>query len=350
KNRDDNFLFLLGRMKPGIRISAAQSSLATIRDRLNREYRKPGAALEMHVISGARKVNPFIEASGLLEPSSASAMLMVGFVLLISCANVANIILTRLSSRRREIAVRLALGASRKRLTRQLLVESLVLSVFGGSIGLALALWLENTTLSWTIPQVDFEVVERAYTYGIDWRVVGFTLLATFAAGIVSGLTPALQATCEGLTPALKGETQVRSGGRFRNALIVVQVALCGILLVCAGLSIRSALNARNIDPGFATRDLLVMRVNLELQGYDQAHRVQFYRDVRRRIEALPGVAAVSMGFPLALDAYDFDRVAVPEGVVPQAGMERQYEVGYSDVAPGYLSTVQTRMVSGRDF
>src|SRR4030095_645329 len=121
-------------------------------------------------------------------------------------------------------------------------------------------------------------------------------------------------------------------------------------MLIGAGVSIRSAGNARNIDPGFSTKNLLIMRANLELQGYDQSHRKQFSQDVRRRLEILPGVQSLSIGFPLPLDAYDWSRTVVPEGFTVTTGNERGYTVGMSFVAPGYFSTMGTRLIAGREF
>jgi putative ABC transport system permease protein len=181
---------------------------------------------------------------------------------------------------------------------------------------------------------------------------VAFTTLATFLATIVSGITPAMRASRSDLTAALKG-TSVGTGRwpkQFRNSLVVAQIALCIVMLIGAGVSIRSAGNARSIDPGFSTTDLLMMRVNLGLQGYDELRRQQFFQNVRRRLEGLSGVQSASIGFPLPLDAYDFSRTVVPEGFTPTAGNERGYTAGTSMVAPGYFETMGTRLIAGREF
>jgi predicted permease len=350
KNRNDEFLFMLGRLKPGVRIEAASASLNTVAQRLNREYRKPATSITVHLIRAARKTNPYIEKSGIVQLGSALSLAMVGFVLLIACANVANLTLTRLSSRRREIALRLALGATRRRLMRQLLVESVLLSLIGGAAGFMLGVWVENAGGRTMTPNLDFDVVDTAHALGVDWRILLFTATISLVAGLICGLTPALQASHADLSGTLKGTLQIRSSGRLRNVLVVTQVALCIVLLFCSGLSVRSALNAHDIDPGFTTRNLFLMRVNLELQGYDQEHRKQFYRDVRQRLESLPGVAQASVGFPLPLDTYDFERRAVPEGFVPGPGKELGFNVRYSIVAPAYFATMQTRLDAGRDF
>jgi predicted permease len=350
KNRNNDFLFIMGRLKPGVSIQQADATLRTIGERLNREYRTPTTAIAPHVITGSRKVNPYVEQSGILQLGSALTLVMVGFVLLIACANVANLILTRLASRHREVAVRLALGATGGRLTRQLLTESLLLSCIGGLFGLVLGMWLKNAMIPLTVPNLDFEVVEQTYMFSTDWRIIGFTLLITFLAAIVCGVAPAMQASRSDLSNAMKGVFKAGAGGRFRKGLVLAQVTLCIVLLVCAGLAIRSAVNARNIDPGFGTKDLLVMRVNLELQGYDQAHRRQFYRDVRQKLEGLPGAVQASIGFPLPLDAYDRSRTVVPEGFAPGPGTEQGYSVGYSVVAPGYFQTMRTPIIAGRAF
>ncbi len=349
-DRSNDFLFVLGKLKSGIGIPQAEAAVQTVGERLNQEYRKPSDAITPRLINGSRKLNLYIERTGVVQLGSALTLVMVGFVLLMACANVANLILTRLSSRRREIAVRLAMGATRLRLIRQLLIESLLLSCIGGLVGFASTDWLKHATVALTIPRLDFEVVESAYTFSVDWRIIGFTAAITVFAGVICGVVPAFQASRSEINNALRGISTIARGTRFRNSLVVVQVALCIVLLVCAGLAVRSARNARHIDPGFATRDLFMMRVNLELQGYDQPRRKQFYREARQRIEALPGVVQSSIGFPLPLDAYDRSRTAVPEGFVPAPGTDRDFMIGYSDVAPGYFSTMQTRIVAGRDF
>jgi predicted permease len=352
-DRKNDFLFVLGRLKPGVRMATAAQSLQTIGDRLNREHRRPENAITPHLMAAHRKTNPALEASGILQLGSVLTLTMVGFVLLIACANVANLMLAKTSVRSREIAVRLAIGASRPRLVRQLLTETLLLSLMGGALGLMIGRWIVDATSGMT-PKLDFEIVERAYTFSLDWRIVAFTTLATFLATVVSGVTPSIQASRSDLTTALKGTGSVHGAGRrpkhFRSGLVVAQIALCIVMLVGAGVSIRSAGNARNIDPGFSTQNILIMRANLELQGYEQPRRQQFYKDLRRRLEILPGVQSASIGFPLPLDAYDWSRTVVPEGFTPTAGNERGYTVGTSMVAPGYFKTMGTKLVAGREF
>jgi predicted permease len=352
-DRKNDFLFVLGRLKPGVRMDTAAQSLQTIGDRLNGEHRRPENAIIPHLMAANRKINPVLEVSGILQLGSVLTLAMVGFVLLIACANVANLMLAKTSARSHEIAVRLAIGASRSRLVRQLLTETMLLSLMGGVLGLMIGRWIVDATSGMT-PKLDFEVVERAYTFGLDWRIVAFTTLATFLATIVSGVTPSIQGWRSDLTTVLKGTTSARGGGRwpthFRSGLVVTQIALCIVMLAGAGVSIRSAGNARNIDPGFSTKNLLIMRAYIELQGYDQSRRQQLYQDIRRRLEILPGVESASIGFPLPLDAYDWSRTVVPEGFTPTAGNERGYTVGFSMVAPGYFKTVGTSLVAGREF
>jgi predicted permease len=333
-------------------MATAAQSLQTIGDRLNEEHRRPENAITPHLTAANRKINPVVEQSGMLQVGSAVTLSLSGFVLLIACVNVANLMLAKMSARSRELAVRLAIGASRSRLVRQLLTETLLLSIMAYVVGLMIGRWIVGTMVSGLSPVSDFEVVETAYTFSLDWRIVAFTTLATFLATIVSGITPAMRASRSDLTAALKG-TSVGTGRwpkQFRNSLVVAQIALCIVMLIGAGVSIRSAGNARSIDPGFSTTDLLMMRVNLGLQGYDELRRQQFFQNVRRRLEGLSGVQSASIGFPLPLDAYDFSRTVVPEGFTPTAGNERGYTAGTSMVAPGYFETMGTRLIAGREF
>jgi len=351
QDRNDDFLFLMGRLKSGVTIAQAAASVATVNARLNATYRKSSSAVTVHVVSGSRKTNPYIERTGILQIASAVTLAMVGFVLLIACANVANLVLVRMSGRRREVAVRLAVGANRLRLVRQLLTESLLLSLVGGALGLLIAVWLKDA-ISGFKPALDFDAIGTVYTYSMDWRIIGFTILITFAAGILAGLTPAVQVSRSDIVSVLKGGVAGTAARRatVRNILVVVQVALCLMLLVGAALSLRSALNVRNIDPGFSTHNLLLTRVNLALQGYDQDKRRQFARALRSRLESLPGIESASSGGPLPLDEYDQSRTIVPEGFVPGPGTERGFNVGFSRVAPNYFRTMGTRIVSGREF
>src|SRR6185295_9154416 len=213
-DRKNGFLFVLGRLKPGVRMATAAQSLQTIGDPLNREHRRPENAITPHLMAANRKINTVLETSGILQLGSVLTLTMVGFVLLIACANVTNLMLAKTSARSREIAVRLAIGASRSRLVRQLLTETLLLSLIGGALGLMIGRWIVDATVSGMTPKLDFEVVESAYTFSLDWRIVAFTTLATFLATIVSGLTPSIQGTRSDLTTALKGAVSAPGTGR----------------------------------------------------------------------------------------------------------------------------------------
>ena len=242
-------------------------------------------------------------------------------VLLVACANVANLLLARAAARRREIAMRLALGATRGRLIRQLLTESVLLSATGGALGLLLAVWL-NGLFRLAAPQLDFDTIDFDYDLGLDYRVLGFTLLLSVLTGIIFGLLPALQASRPDLVATLKGEAAGALAGlrRFslRNLLVVSQIALSLALLISAGLLIRSMQNAQTMNPGFRTDHILMGSTNLDLHDYDQARGRSFYKQLGDRLKSLPGVEQASMAGPLPLDQYTNGTRLSIEGRVPK--------------------------------
>jgi predicted permease len=224
-------------------------------------------------------------------PSLFMLLGVVGLVLLIACANVANLLLARAASRRKEISVRLALGASRQRLIRQLLTESVMLAGLGGALGIFFAHWLKNGLLA--VSDWGPGVLEPK----LDWRVLGFTLALSLLTGIIFGIVPALRATRVDLTPALKDSARSSSAASrslLSRSLVVIQVALSLLLLVGAGLFLRTLLNLQSVEPGFNTRNLLLFGVQPGLIGYKDERLAQLYQQMAERIEAVPGVQAVT--------------------------------------------------------
>jgi predicted permease len=276
---------------------------------------------------------------------------IVSLVLLVACANVANLLLARASARRREIAVRLALGASRFRLVRQLLTESVLLALAGGGLGLLLAQGL-TSLLPATAPKLDFATVDFNHDFSLDRRVLGFTLLASLLTGLVFGLLPALQASKPDLVSTLKGEAPVTTGRRRfhpRDLLVVAQVALLLMLLVGAGLFVKSMFYAQEMNSGFEAKQILLANVNVGLQGYDETKGRNFYQRVTERIKALPGVEAASLGNWLPLGPDNNGTTVNIEGYVPRYANERIY-IGYTLAWPEYFETMKTPIVRGRGF
>jgi len=269
---------------------------------------------------------------------------VVGLVLLIACANIANLLLARAAARRREIAVRLALGAGRWRLIRQLLTESILLALLGGAAGLMLAVWGTDLLMAFKPPvPIPLEI-----NLPLDWRVIGFLSGLSLLTGVVFGLVPALAASRPEVVSALKDDSNASgSRGRLRGALVIVQVAVSALLLICAGLFLRSLQNASSIDPGFDADNLLAMSMDLQLQGYDEARGQQFSTQLLERVRALPGVVSASLTETLPLGFGGRSGITI-EGYNTQQGEDM--EVHNSTVAPGYFETLRIAMQQGRTF
>ena len=349
--RASRFLSLRGRLKDGVSLEQAEAALNTRARQLEQAYPETNKNLTVNVVDGSTKVEPFITVTGVLPIISFMMMAIVGLVLLIACANVANLLLARAAGRRREVAVRLALGASRTRLIRQLLTESTILSFAGGGLGLLIALWVGDLMMAY-YPVLDFTTIEPAYDLSLDWRVIGFALAVLIITGFVFGMAPALQASKPDLVPTLKGETS-RIGGPRRfglsNMLVIAQVALSLILLITAGLFIRSVQNAEQIAPGFDTQNIMLSSVDLGLQGYDEARGKDFYKHLVERVGALPGVESAAVAFPLPLDAYDYGTRVDIEGYQPPPD-EGRVRLGYTIAGPGYFRAMGSRLIDGREF
>jgi predicted permease len=345
------FLFAFGRLKPGVSPQQANANLETVFGRLEQAFpvdnkgRSAGAValLDARLNPGGQGGAPVVQISMIL-------MTVVGIVLLIACANIANLLLARATKRRKEIAVRLALGAGRARLVRQLLTESVLLSLLGAGMGLLLAYWLLGALTSADLPlpiPVDDNV-------GIDGRVLGFTALLAVATGLLFGLVPAIQASRPNVVPVLKNESVPGGAGRgtlarmnLRQVLVVVQVALSLISLIAAGLFLRSLRDAQAIDTGFETSGVLVMDFNLGREGYTPERGQLFYRQVVERVSSLPGVqsAAVAQNPPLA---GGFLRSVFPEGM--DTTTQDRILVQVNSVSPGYLDTIGIPLTRGRSF
>jgi macrolide transport system ATP-binding/permease protein len=346
------FLFAFGRLKPGVSVQQASANLKTIFGQLEQAFpvdNKGRSAGSVPLLDA--RLNPNGQAGAPVVQLSMILMTVVGIVLLIACANIANLLLARASRRRKEIAMRLALGAERHRLVRQLLTESLLLSCIGGAFGVLLAYWVLSLIVSSDLPLP----LPVGRDVSIDGRVLAFTALVTIVTGVLFGLAPAVQASNPDVVPVLKNETVPSAGSRrgwlraltLRQGLVVSQVALSLMSLIAAGLFLRSLNDAQRIDTGFETHGVLVMTVNLGREGYTPAKGQIFFEQSVEKVSTLPGVrhAAIASGAPLT---GGIARSVFPEG--QDTTTRDRILVQVNSVGPGYFDTIGIPLLRGRDF
>jgi macrolide transport system ATP-binding/permease protein len=349
KERGSHWMNIFGRLKPGVSRAQASAEMSTIAQRLNEAYpddRARATRAEVKTEIDGR----WGDASAVMKSGSAIAMAVVGFILLIACANVANLLLARAAARRKEIGVRLALGASRARLIRQLLTESLLLSVLGGGVGLLLGYWVTGLMQGF-VPELPYNMANDFFA--LDRLALIFTLVVSLATGLVFGLAPAWHASNPDIIPVLKGDSgegQKRSRFTLRNSLVVAQVTLSLVVLVCGGLFIKSFRNAQRMDPGFDTRGVLLVSLNPELIGYDEEQTKNFFRQIVARASSLPGVQAASVGrlVPLS-DSSNSNGPILKEGETLAPGSSGR-SIFNNVVSPGHFKTLRIPLLAGRDF
>jgi putative ABC transport system permease protein len=338
----------IARLKPGVTKPQAEAALKNLAAALEKEYpdANRGRSVALQTLAETR-ANPTGAADNPLPRIGALLLVAVGLILLIASANVANLLLARASSRRKEIAVRIAIGATRWRLVRQLLAESLVLSAAGALAGIQVASWLTKLLMSLQ-PPGPFPFVLGAR---IDWRVLLFTIAIAAVTGILFGLFPALQASRPAVADRLNEggrQSGVGARGGVRNALVVAEVALATIALAGTGLLLRSLREATAIDPGFKADKVLALNLDVSLQGYDAERGAQFYKQLVTRVSALPGVRSADIASRAPL-AFGFQRTVFLEGEVPSE-KERGVLVNVANVGPDYFRTLEMPLASGRPF
>jgi len=350
-SRDSHWLTILGRLKPGVDVSQASAEMNAISLRLNQAY------MDERSNNTQAKVVTEIdgrwgEAATVIKTGGMLAMAIVALVLLIACANVANLLLARAAARRKEIGIRLALGASRARLIRQLLTESLLLSLIGGGLGLLLANWMTDLMQGF-IPVLQYNVVEDFFA--LDSRALMFTLVISVATGIVFGLAPAWNSSNPDVVPVLKGGSGIVQKGRnrrvtLRSSLVVAQVALSLVVLVCAGLFIKSFRKAQQMDPGFDTKNAVLMTLNPPLVGYDNDRTRNFYQQITERARSIPGVEAVALTRLMPLgDSSNSNGPVLKEGETLARGSAGR-DITTNVISPDYFKAMQIPIMEGRDF
>jgi predicted permease len=338
----------LGRLKPNVTIAQAEANLKTIAGQLAREYPNENAGRSVSLMPLAQStINPGFRQN--IVKVGALLMTIVGLVLLIACANVANLLLARAATRQREVAVRLSLGASRARLVRQLLTEGLLLALLAGALGLLIAYWAQGALWAARPPGVAADAVDL--TPGL--RVLGFTALVSVLTAIVFGLAPAWSASRPDLVAELKQRAGGSAGGNrpwsLRNVLVAGQVALSLVALVGAGLFVKSLGHAQQIAPGFDHERLAVLTVDLGAQGYNEEQAREFHRRMMERTQALPGVERVTLASGIPLLQGSFLRTVFPEGV-DTSDRKNGKLVQLNTVEPGYFKTMGIALLRGRDF
>ncbi|HJX92784.1 MAG TPA: ABC transporter permease, partial [Pyrinomonadaceae bacterium] len=340
---DENYN-LVARLKPGASIAQAQSELDIATRRLAEQFPDRYPASRRFSFS----IKPLLEqVVGDVRRPLIVLLAAVGCVLLIACANVANLLLTRATVREREIAIRSALGAARVRLIRQLLTESVLLSVVGGVVGLVLAYWMLGA-LRWLSPSN----IPRVPSIHMDSRVLAFTFAIAVLTGILFGMVPALQTSRMNLSEALKEGARNVTGGRherLRKLLVVSELALSLVLLISAGLLIRSFISVERVNPGFNAQNVLGMRLSVAGTSYKGDRREIFYRELLERVRRLPGVTSASIADNLPLSGgIGWGGITI-EGYQPSAGQEMiQSDARVAGV--GYFETMMIPLINGRLF
>jgi predicted permease len=346
ERRGQHWLWLKGRMNPGVAVEEVRTELDGIAARLSQQYPETNALERLTLLrTNDVAVNPDFDRT--LMPAGMVLLGAVGLVLLVACANLANMLLARAATRRRELAIRLAIGANRGQVIRQLFTESMALALAGGTVALLLAFWLARLIARFQPPLP----IELGLDITPDWRVLLFTLAAAALTGIVFGLIPALRASRPDLVPALKdtGEGPSRRGRRveLRDALVVVQVAVSLVLLVAGSLMVRSLGAAQRVDLGYDLDRTAYLGLAMEMNGYDSEQAGIFYESGRLRLDALPEVESVGLTsrVPLSLNNNGF-------GVFidghQSSGSDRPYVMDGASVDENYFEALALTVVAGR--
>ncbi len=341
--RDSQNIFAVGRLKPGVPAAQAEASLNLLAGQLAKEFPNDNEGMMIRVVP-----------PGLILPQIRTAMLsisvalmgLVALVLLIACTNLANLLLARATERGKEIAIRLSIGASRGRIVRQLLTESVMLAVAGGLIGVALARWIIDSILVMK-PPIN---IPMTLEINVDWRVLVFSMTVSVITGALFGLLPAMQSTRPDLIPALK-DVASQAGVRrslLRNGLVVAQISVSLLLLIAAGLTLRALQQLRTMNPGFNPENALMMGFDLSLQGYQADAGSQLRKQLLNRVQALPGVRSASITdfMPLSMN-YNSTAIMI-EGRPQERGVNMPSAMNAS-VGLKYFETIGTPLLAGRD-
>ncbi len=342
-----SWLALLGRTRPGVTMEEVRADLGVIAGRIDEQHSGPRRTTSLAIHAATFFTSP--EERSFLIPVASVVLAAFALVLLIACANVANLLLARASVRQKEIALRLSMGAGRWRLVRQLLTESLLLSLAGGALGSLIAFWSFMRITQLVTSHLPHDFPPMAVNVAPNLQVLGYALVLSLVTGIAFGLVPALRSSRPDLNTAIKGDgTSFGAGkksGRFLlNTLVGSQVAVCMVLLLAAGLLLRGLYSAQTVDPGFEIKGVATIFLNLEKQGYDPARATHFMQRFRERIQSLPGVVEVAQAecAPLSHD-FSGSEFAIP-------GRPDTVSIEYNHVTPDYFSLLGIPIVRGRDF
>ena len=342
--RDNRFISVIGRLKPGASVAQAKAQLDTVNQRLAQSYNETNTGWTVKVTSLQDRLVSDVRLSLLV------LLAAVAFVLVIACANIANLLLARATARQKEMAVRTALGASRLRIIRQLLTESLLLSFVGGGFGLLLSFWLIKLLIALSPANTPrFDEIRP------DTRVFIFTIALTLLTGLIFGLAPALQASRSDQSEGLKEGSRGNAGGarsnRVRGLLMVAEIAMSFMLLVGAGLLIKSFIHLREVTPGFNADNVLTMRISVPPGKFPAGEpRLQFFQQAIDRIHSLPGIQSAGMvlSLPLGGDTFNVWRGYIREG--RPATPEENGDAAFLAATPEYFHTLQIPLLAGRGF
>ncbi len=349
-DRYSSWLALVGRLKPGLTLEQAQAGMDLVANNINDQTSTDPQYKKSFTLTEADRVRVGLhEPNDAMRKSSLMLMCLVGLVLLIACFNVANLLLARATQRQQEIAVRLSLGAPRWRVLRQLLVESLLLSLVAAAVGLLFALWGLELLLA-TIPEVPGFLIEIDATP--DARVLGFGLLLALVSAVVFGLAPGLQMIRSRPLTALqdqsRGATRSRKRSYLQDILVATQVAVSVILLVTASLFLRSLRNANHVDPGFELHDGLVLELDLGFGQYSESEGRQFYDRLARQIRTVPGVETAALAVDMPLSQMHIQSYLLVDGYEPRA--DERMVMRINMVGSGYFEALGIPIVEGRAF
>lgn len=355
-DRRSRFANVFARLRPGVTLEQAKASLQPIHHAILADEVKDTAFAKASDYTRQRFVKGWIDvlpaSKGRSETRKQYAnslwvlMAITGFVLLIACANLANLLIARAAARQKEIAMRLAVGASRFRLVRQLLVECMLLSIIGGALGLMLAYVMDKGLISF-LPQ---ETTPLAISPVPDWRVFAFTAAVSVATSFFFGLVPALMATRPDLANTLKDQASAVGGGSatVRKFLVVAQVSLSVLLLVGSGLFVKTLNNLKETDPGFRIDRLLAFKIDPPSNGYKSDRSLRFYTDLQERLKSTPGVESASLAIVPMLEGDEWDSTITVEGYHP--GRDENMSPHMNYVLPEIFQTLSVPVMLGRDF